>query len=72
MFALLYASLNYGHQVSNYGGALVLQQLGVTPNGSMNEDPGQHEALPIVRNSGLCESRLGRRSRLALLGSGGA
>eukprot|EP00971_Amphidinium_carterae_P154365 3061123-Amphidinium_carterae.1 len=38
MLAMLSSSLNYGYQVANYGGALVLQQLGVTPDGSQNED----------------------------------
>ena len=37
-YALLSASLSLGFAVANYGGALVLNLLGVTPNGAVHED----------------------------------
>jgi len=38
MYALLSASLSSGFAVANYGGALVLSLLGITPNGAVHED----------------------------------
>jgi len=38
MLALLSASMNFGYSIANYAGAFILQELGVTPDGSDHED----------------------------------